>query len=190
MKIKLTTLAIVLGFLTVQANPNEETQKRVSVVAKGDNVYRLIYKGDSECNVRVAIYNSRHQLVYIERLRLDQGFIRPYNFTGLEYGQYTIEVKDALGTKVEQVNHQPTPKSLVNIIQLKENRKYIFTAKAEAKEYITLNIYDGINRLVYNESQWIQGDYGKVFNLSKLGGDCTFEILHENGEIERISLED
>lgn len=190
MKIKLTVLAIVLGLMSVQATPigDERTQKNVSVVAKEVNVYRVIYKGVSECDVRVSIYNSERQLVYTERLKLKRGFVRPYNFSGLDYGQYTIEVKDGFGTSVEKVNHQPKPKSLVNLIRLKEKSKFMFTAKADEREYLTIKIYDGINRLVYNESQWIDGDFGQIFNLSRVMGDYTLEVLHENGEVERVPL--
>lgn len=190
MKIKLMVLAIVFGFLSAQASPigDEETKKNVSVVAQEEKVYKVIYKGISACDVRISIYNSRNQLVYAERIKLNKGFVRPYNFSGLDFGQYTIEVKDGLGTSLEKVDHQPIPKSVVNLIRLKEKNKFMFTARAEAREYLTINIYDGINRLVYNESQWIEGNFSQLFNLSKVAGDCTFEVLHENGEKERVSL--
>jgi len=52
---------------------------------------------------------------------------------------------------------------------------------------MVLNIYDGQGQLVHSEAKSIRGDFAQVYNLSKVRGTPSFEILHQNGNLESVA---
>ncbi len=72
---------------------------------KNGSTFKLFYKGAQQSDVKVLILNDENQIVYSEKIKNTDGFARPYNFSNLPEGHYSIQIKDNAGIRTETVNH-------------------------------------------------------------------------------------
>jgi hypothetical protein len=185
---KILTIAAVL-FSTVMfasGTGDELTSLSGAAVIKTTNgTFKLIYKSDTQSDVKVSIFNSENRLVYSERVYRTSGFARPYSFENLERGDYRVVIEDGNGSTTQNIStRQTTSTKLVNVLKLKNAKgKYLITVGGRGSEALTLNIYDG-QTLIHSELKEISGDYAQVYNLSRVKGTPSFEILHQNGTAE------
>ncbi len=188
---KMMTIAAGVLFSTVVfaggTDENPSSASGVAVLRNGESTFKLIYKSSKVSDVKISIADSKNKIVFSETVRKVDGFLRPYNFSTLAEGEYTIAITDESGTKVEKVDYRSGQVTkLVNVKRMGDEGKYILTAAGKGAERITVNIFDASDALLFNESKSTKGDFAQVYNLSKIEGALTFEIVHENGETKRI----
>lgn len=168
-------------------SPVDSTENRVGIISKGDNVYNLIYKAREAGKVKVSIYNSQGNMIYSEMLHQANGFARPYNFKDLPYGKYTIQTVDGKGSSERLVNYQNTDSQLaVRIMKISNQENKYLVIGTGTNQNIQLNIYDEVNQLIYNESIRIAGNFGQLYSLPNIKGGCAFEVIHQNGSVQRM----
>src|SRR5882724_2015142 len=111
--------AVILSVCSTLAFANAGDSS-VAVVAGGSKgVFKVLYKSASATRVEVTIMNSRNEVVFTESFKKMNEFARPYNFNGLPEGEYTIEVKDGFGKKIEKVNYSlGTIKSIIKVTKV------------------------------------------------------------------------
>lgn len=188
---KLLTVAAVLvsaGMFAGVGEDNPTSASGVAVMRKDGNKFHLIYKAESTTNVKVSIFNAKNRLVYSETLKDVDGFLRPYDFSELPEGEYTISISDGSTKKVEKVDYRAGKVSkLVNVLKVggAEN-KFLVTAVGKGKEYLTVNIFDRNDRLLHTEARLTTGDFAQVYKIANVSGPLTFEVIHENGEAKKI----
>ena len=105
---KITTLAFVFAMMTVSFVHAFDKGPKSPVgmsVMKYKNIVKVFYKGEQPGKVKVTIYNAHGRAVYNETMRNIEDFMRPYNFSYLPAGDYTIEVSDAKGKRTQKVNY-------------------------------------------------------------------------------------
>lgn len=190
MKSKLLIMAGVLaGSMTFATTIGEiaETGKGVALVKQG-KVVKLIYKATEENTVTIQIYGPDNKLILSDRLKGMDGFSRPYNFSGMSDGTYTVVVNDGKGTHKETISLRAEKKEkLVNLVKMSGEDKYLFTASGDGEEVLTLNIYDELDNLIHKETKRVAGEFGQVYNLNKIKGGVTFEVVREDGSTERLN---
>lgn len=190
MKKMMTTMVGVLFSTLVFAGGTVDepsSASGVAVLPGTEGVFKLLYKGAKVSDVKVSIVDATNKLVFSETVKKVDGFMRPYNFSALKEGEYTITIEDAAGEKVEKVSYRSGQISkLVTVKPVGDQGKYLLTATGKGSERITVNIFDSADNLLYNESKATLGDFAQVYNLSKVSGSLTFEIVHENGNAQRI----
>jgi hypothetical protein len=185
--------ALVMISAAVSAVGKDEPRKTgmAIVPVKGSEVYKVIYKGESAGKVRLNIYNAAAQLILTETFNGIDGFICPLNFTGLQAGDYTVEIVDATGKKIEKISYQA-----------KKNTKYIHVSKitneagkfllsvvnATANEEISVKIFDAKNNLIHTESKEVKGDFAQVYKVSNVSTGYTFEISDKSGNIKTYNF--
>ncbi|HTF21517.1 MAG TPA: hypothetical protein VK658_25740 [Chryseolinea sp.] len=156
------------------------------VPVKGSEVFRVIYKSENPSKVKLSVYNAASEVVFTETMASVGGFIRPLNFSGLAFGEYTIELTDALGKKSEKVSYQPTKSTTnVHVAKLAQADKFLLSVTNGGKETITVKIFDEANNLVHVSSKEVTGDYAQLFSVKELAG-VTFEISNNAGELKTV----
>jgi hypothetical protein len=152
------------------------------VPVKGSGVYKIVYKGETNGKVKLSIFNSKSQLVFTESVNKN-GFILPLNLSNLEAGEYTVELTDANGKKVQKIVHGVTAPATnyIHVSKLSsEEGKFLVSVKnANA---INVKIY-GRNGLLFSESKSLAGDFAQVYAV-KVPGELTFEITDANGNVK------
>ena len=190
MKTKSLFIAVVALLVTLSAFGNEEpsNSKGLAVVpVKGSEIFKVIYKGEAAGKVKLNIYNQASELVFSESINGMDGFIRPLNFTGLDAGQYTVELIDATGKKVEKVDYKPaTSLKFVHISKLSEQGKFLVAVSGKGKEVVDVKIYDAANNLLHAESKTIDGSYAQVYSLKNIRGAVTFQVTNSVGTVKTV----
>jgi hypothetical protein len=189
---KLLTIASVLFstamFAAGTGNNYSASLSGAAVVKTTASTFKLYYKSEVSTDVKVSIYNEAKSLVYFEKIKNTSGFIRPYSLENMEEGNFTVTIEDHAGTTVQKISTIPVDNSkLVNVLKLNNGEaKYLLTVGGKGEESILFNIYDGQHNLVHSEAKTVNGDFAQIYNLSKVKGTPSFEVLHQNGSLESI----
>jgi len=176
----LVTLSVVVSAI---GKDEPRTTGLAVVPVKGSQVYKVIYRTESQSKIRLNIYGPQSQLIFTESFSGIEGFIRPVNFSGLEAGEYTIELVDAAGKKAERVNYQPYKSAHKNIHIAsigKQEKKYLVSVADAGEETISVRIYDNLNNLIHSESRNVKGNFAQVY-VVKTPGTVTIEVTDEAG---------
>jgi|GEM_PF-6116013 len=159
----------------------------VAVVSNGTTL-KLYYKAASESNVKISIFNEEGQIVFTERLKNIDGFVRPYNLASAPSGEYTIEVTDDFSTHSEKVSigkqHKPEIASLLRVSS--EEGKYLLAIPSKEAKDISIRIFAD-DKVIYDEVMEISSDFARIYNLKKVKGEVTFEIKDQKGNAKVVN---
>lgn len=180
------TAALLVSVAAVAGN-KPTSEAGVAVVSNGTTV-KLYYKAASESNVKVSIFNEDGKVVFSEKLRNIDGFVRPYNLASAPSGIYTVEVTDEFSTHTEKVavgqRHKPELASLLRVSR--EEGKYLLAIPSNEAKDISIRILAD-DKVIYDEVMQISSDFAKVYNLKKVKGGVTFEIKDQKGNAKIVS---
>jgi hypothetical protein len=179
-------LLTVLG-ANVWANPGDEVKGvvKASVATTTRNgVYNLVYRGTGA--VKVTITNAAGEVVLMDQINAEGGFLRPYNFTSQPAGTYTLTVFDRNGKATLPVVHGAGQFRPVAAIKPVQDKKFELTLVGSSAEQVSVNIYDAALNLVYTEQIDKQGSFSRVYDLTKIRtSNFTFEVLGQGGLLTR-----
>lgn len=192
MKSKFNSLVIVcvmMSFAAIAASPAS-----LSVTPSAANVFNITYKTAETATVKIAIYNNSNELVFTEVLNSVASFVRPYNFSELTEGEYTIVVSNKNGKQAEKVNY--TSNKISSVITVSEvanaENKYVLNVKNNGTEAVFVKIYNNDDTLVHEQSLQVTGSFGLIYNLNKVkstsASSITFEVSTSSGKFEKITF--
>lgn len=181
---------VIAASVTAVAKGEPSNAGMAVVPVKGSEVFKVIYRGESTSRVRLNVYNSSSDIVFTETFNHLDGFIRPLNFSGLKFGEYTIEVTDAQGTRVEKISHQPVASErTVHVSKLvNDEGSFLLSVAKSGGEAITVKIFDKASNLLYTGSKSESGDFAQVYTLKDVTGAVTFEVSDKNGYVKTIQF--
>lgn len=184
---KLTLITVLLS-ISVQLFANAPVTMAI-VSNETSGVYKVVYQGQETGKVKMTILNNRQQVVFTEVIMQVAAFIRPYNFKGMEAGEYTIVLEDKNGKQVEKINYRKnTVESTVHVSKLaREEGKYILSATNNGTENILINIYDANENIVYSKHEKVSGKFALIYNLRNVKSDfIRFEIVNSSGKVTSV----
>jgi hypothetical protein len=187
----LLTLTLVVG--VVRANVADPKSPLGMAVVKSGSGFKLFYKGEQTGDVKVKITDSRGGAVFSETIKNVESFVRPYNFSSLSDGEYTIELAGHDGKQTQHVSYVSESKiaapKLANILHVTGSaQRYMLTVSNKTgNDVLKIKIYDDSNSLVYSETQEITGDFAKVYNLNKIGKNFTVEVTDRSGSTQWLT---
>ena len=180
--------ALVLVSAVISAVGKDEPTSKAGlaiVPVKGSEVFKVIYKGENAGRVKLNLYNAANEIVFSESLSKVDGFIRPLNFRGLAFGEYTIELIDAYGKHAEKIKYAPS-RSIIRVAKLdKEGGKFLLAVANPKSNAITVKIFNADDQLIHSEVKEIKGDYAQVYTV-KNAKNVTFEVSDSVGNVEVI----
>ncbi|MEP6734709.1 MAG: hypothetical protein ABJA70_04260 [Chryseolinea sp.] len=176
-------LMVMAAAVSVNAKDEPGAQGMAVVAVKGSDVFKVIYKGETASKVKLNVYDASSQIVFSETMSSVSGFIRPLNFKGLQFGEYTIELTDASGTKTEKVSFMPTKSSAnIHVSRIKSTEdKFLLSVANSSNETITVKIFDSSNNLIHVDSRETTGDFAQLYSLKDIKGAVSFEISDNAG---------
>lgn len=160
-----------------------------SVSLKGE-VVKIFYRSESSDRVKVTIYDAASKVVFSEEIKNKSSFVRPYNLENLPYGEYTIVLEDRNGKTEEKVIYakKKSVDAQASIIKSKNGRKALVTVFSKGETEITYNVLDINDNVLYTQSQKVNGQAAKSFNLEKVKGAVTLQISDSNGLLKYKTL--
>lgn len=190
-KINLVVAALMLGTMAFANGPIETTSGTSTVAVTnvaGSSVFKLYYKALNSGRVKVSILDATQSAVYSETITKTDGFARPYNFSSLSEGEYTIVVEDASGKMEEKIKIDKTKsEKLVNVIKVAgEDSKYLLTVASKKSDAISVKIFDNEGKLLLDQGYDVKNEFAKLFNLRNIKS-FTIQVSDDDGIVKSIS---
>jgi hypothetical protein len=184
MKNILILLAFV-SFTNVYAGERNPASA-MEVIRTGDMV-KVFYKGVKDCTVKVTILNAKGTAVFTETLKHISNFMRPYNFSTLAQGNYSIEITDESGKLMKRVDylHAVPAVKLASLRKISPDQ-YILSVASKDAGAITVKIFDSEEKLIYQENERIGREFAKIYKVARASGKLTFQVTDENGIVSEI----
>jgi hypothetical protein len=192
MKLKINALVIacMMSLSAIATSPSSMT---VTTTSNG-SVFNINYKTTEAENVKVSIINSLNQTVFSETINNVVSFVRPYNFSQLAEGEYTIVVADKRGKQAEKVSYSLNKiASFISVSEMAHSEnKYALNVNNNGSEVVYVKIYDGNEELIHEQNVEVTGSFGLIYNLSQVkstvGSSVTFEISTSSGKMQTIKF--
>jgi hypothetical protein len=165
----------------------------MTVAASASSVYNVFYKSTETGNVKVSIYNKSNDLVFFEMISGVSSFNRPYNFSNLAQGEYTIVLEDRNGKQVETVNYfMNKVNTFIHVSEVaNEENKYMLNVTNDGTEEVFVKIIGSENEILHEQQLQVTGTFGLIYNLAKVktaNSSITFEITASNGQVQRMTF--
>lgn len=190
-KINLVAALVMLSTMAFSNGPIETTSGSSSVAVTnvtGSSVFKLYYKALNSGRVKVSILDATQSAVYSETITKTDGFARPYNFSSLPEGEYTILVEDASGKMVEKVKYgMGKVEKLINVTKISgTDSKYLLSVASKRSDAITVKIFDSNGLLLLDQGYDVKGEFAQVFNLKNIKS-FTIQVEDSEGILKSIS---
>jgi hypothetical protein len=178
-------LVTFTGAVNARRKDDPKTSSGVSVLKSGA-ILKLFYKATGKSNVKVTIYDDRGAQVFTETIKHVSDFLRPYNFSALRKGDYSIELIDDSGKTVKTFSYneeseKKDDKQIYLRAYPKDKSKYILSVNSKQKDVLSIKIYNQAHEIVYKSTEQISGDFSKIYNPAKNVSNLTFEITDQAG---------
>lgn len=195
MKTKSTLIALLLTVMSgvlLAGNDREKASDSQAIVRNSGKsaVYQLVYISQIPGTVHVSIFDTKGNIILAERVKnTEDGFMRPYNFSAIEEGNYMIEVQDGKSKVKVPFTHKVT-KAIqplkVNIKALPAEKKFQLVMLGNNDDLLQVNILDQTNKLVYTDYIDARTSFSKVYDLTKVkANNFTFEIKKSDEVISK-----
>jgi hypothetical protein len=182
MKNLLTTVMLVC----TMAVSSLATAANFTVKASKNSVFKVQYVSEQKGLVTVSILDNKNVIVFQEEIYNSGSFIRPYNFSNLTEGTYTIVMKDENGEQRQTINYAAAKStSYAHVSEIKNQKnKYWLNIVTTGEEKMTVRIYSLTGELLYNQAVTVEGSYSKIFNVIQLNQPTVvFEVTNNNGVV-------
>jgi hypothetical protein len=197
MKSYLISLLLLVG-LGVQANDNVAPDNIGMAVihVNGSEIVKVVYKGETKNSVTLSVLDANGNLVYTESFAKTSGFIRPLNFEGLKYGEYTVVLEDTHGINKQRISYnqyvakndldrmetKETVNTSIHIAQLKTGeKKFLVAVNNNVGGELIVKIYDNFDNLIHEELQTIKNTFAQVYDLKNVSGKIKIKVEGKNG---------
>lgn len=185
MNFRITTLLFAFALLSVTAFADAPASVAV-ISSVNTSVYNVFYKAEVAGDVKVSILDKNKNLIFTETFTNVASFKRPYNFSQLSEGQYTIVIEDKSGKKTEEVNYELSKvESFIRVNKVANAEgKYILNVTSTGAEDVYVKISNG-STILHEQKIVVDKTFGLIYNLSQLKnkvGEITFEVVTESGK--------
>jgi hypothetical protein len=184
--------ALVLVSAVSLAAGKDEPRKGMAVVpVKGSEIFKVIYKGETTGKVKLTVFDAKANVILAETFNGVDGFIVPLNFTGLAYGEYSIEVADSFGKKTEKVVYaaQKEVKYVhISKIRNQEGKFLLSVINTAGAGSVSVKIFDERNTLIHSETKQVNGEFAQVYKLENAAASYTFEVSDSSGSLKTVKF--
>src|SRR5688572_24033051 len=143
-------LAAALVLVSSVAFASEANETKLVVVRnQASDVFKVIFESQNYVFATVNIFDKAGNLVFQQDVKGKNGFILPMNFTGLTYGEYSIEVKQGSNSWKHAVNFEAAPRveksssiQSVYVSKLLTSGKYLLSVSTGQEQFVRVNIFD------------------------------------------------
>ena len=175
-KTTLVALAIVAG----TAAGADAQKKSVRLDPVNNDLYRLTYLNQGKCNITVEVLDDEGKKLYSEQIQQQKSFTKPYNFSSLDFGEYSFKVRDMEGEYVTKIKRSEGVSMVAKIRKIEDGKAQLFV-KGEVMEPISVNIFDSNDVLLFDDYIDHERSFSRVYDLSKVKAEeLRIEVVAES----------
>jgi hypothetical protein len=182
-KITMLVASVLVSTFALASEPGEGSASTgLAVVKKNETTFSLFYKSEGSAKVKVSITDAAGNEVLSEWVRNENGFIRPYNFYGMDAGDYTITVKEGETKREEKFTYGAAKVAkAANVLKIGDNRYMLAVQGSQTSGKIQVKIYDG-GALIHKGFHEVTGDFAQLFTIKESINPVTFEVKDSAGK--------
>jgi hypothetical protein len=187
--ISILAMMLIISSMTV-VNAFDRPSASMAVLKNGSTI-KLLYKGLKLSDVKVLIFNDNNQIVFAEKIKNTDGFVRPYNFSNLPEGNYSFQLTDNTGRLSERVSYLSERESkLMHVLRVGGTTdRFVLSVPNQGQERITITIYNDTDKILYTGKESITGDFARIYNLNNYAGRVTFVVTDSKGITNSLTQE-
>ncbi|UII33842.1 hypothetical protein LVD17_08445 [Fulvivirga ulvae] len=195
----LATLFTVIS-LAVNATDGEKGSNtaapKVEVSTEESNVYRVLFMGKGDAKTIINIWNAENRLVFTETIKKVNAFVRPYNFSQMPDGVYTLEVIEGNTISKKMIYHGsvapsndvPVDLNIVKVAPLTGKEDvYKLTIIQSGETKANIRILNADEKVVYSSAESFERAFCKLYNFKRMAKKATIEV-EIDGEVKKYEL--
>ena len=192
MKVKSILVVAIALISSVAFAGDGESGTLVVIGQKESGIFKVIYEGEKKANVRMNIVDNEGNVILTKSIKRVDGFILPVNFSGMQFGEYTVEVVNGSGTLTRSLVYakaeEPEVSSIqqVHLSKLPEEGKYLLSVVKTGDEQVSISIIDAVGNQVYSEKHKAEGDFARLYNVKEVEGTPTFKVSNNAGYVVSV----
>jgi len=192
--IKVAVLMMTAGYAVAAGAIEKEkpasSSSRVEVVATAQSaVYKLNYSSEAVGTVKVSIYDAQGDLMYTDLIRSVKAFQKMYDFSGLESGNYKIEVAGAEGKIEQTIQVAAERESLIaSVSTLDTKGKYELQVRNKVMKPVIVTIYDSSDNLIYEDQIDVDHSFSRVYDFSRNFAKAASFVVYSDGAAIRQNI--
>ena len=174
-KTTLVALAIVAG--TTAGADAQKKWLRLDPVSK--DLYRFTYLNDGTCNVKVEVIDANGEKLLSEHINRKKSFTKPYDFTNLDFGEYSFKVIDSDGEYVTKIKRSNDVYMVANIKKVDEDKAKVIV-RGEFMGPVSVNIFGRNDVLVFDDFIDHKKSFFRIYDLSRIKAEeLRIEVVAE-----------
>lgn len=189
-------MVMSMGAFATEGEKRKAATPKMEVISDEVNIYKVLFMGKGDAKTTINIWNE-NKLVYTETIKKLNAFVRPYNFSQMPEGTYTLEIIEGNSISKKVIYHgvdapvfmeELTYPKVIKIDPLTgEEAVYKLTIVNPGKVKANIKIYDGNQKEVYNMVESFENIFSQLYNLKEIGVGAIMEI-GINGDVKRYAL--
>lgn len=161
---------------------NPKASSRMAIMQKDEDHIQLFYKSNKEATIEVSIYDADNKLTFTELIRKSDGFIRPYDLSAMQEGDYTVVVNDGSEKFVEKISVKNSKEILLsNVISMKKEGSFLLTVADKKAQHFTVTISDENDNVLYRKTESFDKQYSKIYNFPAKTNGLKFLVTTDLG---------
>jgi hypothetical protein len=182
MKTKAVIAALIIMTGVVQAKASEQVPSLTISHQDGSSVFRVNYNGSQKGDVKMTIRDNLGNVLVAESIKGVKAFSLPVNLEGVDAGVYDIEIDNGTDKQIQTLNFSdPVPTTYAHVTRLGDDRYLLSVAHTGAEE-INVRILDDAGSPVFEQEQWIEGNFARVYYVKNSVGSLSFEVTDASGD--------
>lgn len=180
---------------------NSTLDPQVRVVQTGELV-KVIYVNTEKSDVRISMMDEQGEMIFTERIKDKEAFIRPYNLSNLEEGIYQIEIKHDDGMLVGQIAcvHEESESPIeggksefvahVSKITMSDRKeRYLLSIPCTGEDEYTISIRNEADDLLYRNTVHTSGDFAQMYRMEDqaAGNNIIIQVSNNDGKMIRFT---
>ncbi len=145
---------------------NPKASSKMAIMQKDADHIQLFYKNSKQATIEVSIFDADKKLLFSEVIRKSNGFIRPYDLSSMEKGEYTVVVNDGTEQFVEKINtHVKETELLSSVINMQRAGSYLLTLADEKAKYFKVTVTDKNNNVLLQRKENLDKQFSKIYTF-------------------------